>query len=129
VSDRGGSYGYRCFCGLGLGSNVPLQVPAAGADLAGIVAQGLCRTIPNQTTTNAVGYTACGAHQASLTQPADDFLVFCNTFGTHMGETDSAVTSGQKVGGTPVVYMDGHAKFQPIDLGGFLKFICNPLNN
>jgi len=27
------------------------------------------------------------------------------------------------------VYMDGHAKFQPITIGGFLNWICNPLND
>ena len=46
-----------------------------------------------------------------------------------MGVTNAQVQTGGAVGGTPTVYMDGHAKFQPINLGGFLKFICNPLNN
>ncbi|MBM3457830.1 MAG: prepilin-type N-terminal cleavage/methylation domain-containing protein [Armatimonadetes bacterium] len=129
VADRGGSYGYRCFCGFGRPSNVPLEQPAAGADLVGFLQLGICRPIPNLVTNTSIGWTACGASLATLNQPTDDFLVFCNTFGIHHGETDSAVTSGQRVGGTPVVYMDGHAKFQPIDLGGFIKFICNPLTN
>ncbi len=126
-NDSGGSYDYRCYCGLGLGSNVPLEVPAAGADLVTIVRSGYCRTL-GMNPTSMVGWTACGASMASIATPSSDYLAFCNSFGAHHGESDAAVTSGQKIGGTPVVYMDGHAKFAPIDLGGFVKFICDPLN-
>jgi prepilin-type N-terminal cleavage/methylation domain-containing protein len=124
VNNIGGSYGYRCFCGAGKPSNVAPIGPGI-ADLAGFLAQGYCG-VPF---TTSVGWTACGASLASVNRPADDFLVFCNTFGIHAGETDSNVTSGKAIGGTPTVYMDGHAKFQPIDVGGFVKFICDPLNN
>jgi prepilin-type N-terminal cleavage/methylation domain-containing protein len=122
VSGKGGSYGYRCYCGNNKTSNVPLQVPAARADLITIASQ-YCNP------PSSVGWTACGASMASVNTPAEDYLVFCNTFGAHAGETDNNVTSGGKVGGTPTVYMDGHAKFQPIVVGGFISFICNPLNN
>ncbi len=69
VADRGGSYGYRCFCGFGRASNVPLEQPAAGADLVGFLQLGYCRVIPGLVTTTSVGWTACGASLASLNQP------------------------------------------------------------
>lgn len=126
TNNLGGSYGYRCYCLVGAPANVPLTgrgTADIGAVLFGLVPPLNCT--PRGTT--AVGWTACGASQASCTAPADDFLIFCNSFGAHHGERDQDVTSGLKVGGTPTVYMDGHAKFQPIDIGGFIKFICDPL--
>jgi prepilin-type N-terminal cleavage/methylation domain-containing protein len=122
MNKMGGSYGYRCFCGYGRPSNFT-PIGTGHADMVDILAAGYCK-VPF---TTSVGWTACGASMASTARPADHFLVFCNTFGAHAGETDSNVTSGKSVGGTPTVYMDGHAKFQPIDLGGFIKFICDPL--
>lgn len=133
TSGNGGSYGYRCFDVGGLPGNVPVSANNGGAnrtaDLGGLLFTGQCAPVGYAPPASSAFWSACGISQAAISQPADDFLVFCNTFGTHQGEQDSAVTSGQKVGGTPTLYMDGHAKFTPIALGGFLKFICDPLNN
>jgi prepilin-type N-terminal cleavage/methylation domain-containing protein len=135
VNGLGGSYGYRCFDVGGAPGNVPATAMNGGggrtADLGGILFGGQCAAagFPPPSPTNSANWSACGINAAALNRPADDFLVFCNTFGVHQGEQDSAVTSGRSVGGTPTVYMDGHAKFQPINLGGFIKFICDPLNN
>jgi prepilin-type N-terminal cleavage/methylation domain-containing protein len=125
---RGGSYGYRCYCLPGRPSNVPVN-GTGGAELAAVI-YGLAGALRcNPLATTSVGWTACGASQASCNAPADDFLIFCNSFGAHLGERDQDVVAGLKIGGTPVVYMDGHAKFQPINIGGFLQFMCNPLTN
>lgn len=127
--DFDGSYGYRCYDGFGRPGNVP--VGPGGAELAAIIfgLAGPAYTCPQGVQTSSVGWSACGASQASVTRPADDFLIFCNSWGAHYGVSDSAVTAGRAVGGTPVVYMDGHAKFQPIDIGGFMRFICDRLDN
>jgi prepilin-type N-terminal cleavage/methylation domain-containing protein len=126
--DFDGSYGYRCYDGFGRPGNVP--VFSGGAELAGIIF-GLIPgfSCPQGVQTSSRGWSACGASQASITKPAEDMLAFCNSWGAHYGARDSDVTAGRALGGTPVVYMDGHAKFQPIDIGGFMKFICNPLND
>jgi prepilin-type N-terminal cleavage/methylation domain-containing protein len=133
TSGNGGSYGYRCFDFRGVPGNLGVGLnngPAgATADLGGILFTGLCAPYGCPIPSSSANWSACGINQAALTRPADDFLAFCNTFGIHMGEVDSDVTSGRKIGGTPTLYMDGHAKFQPINIGGFLKFICDPLNN
>jgi len=76
-----------------------------------------------------VGWTAYGAAQASASRPADDFLIFCNSWGAHQGVPDGEVTAGRAAGGIPVIYMDGHAKYHPLSIGAFLNFICDPLNN
>jgi len=127
--DFDGSYGYRCYDGFGRPGNVP--VFTGGAELAGIIFGlfGPQFTCPQGVQTSSRGWSACGASQASVTKPAEDFLAFCNSWGAHYGVRDSDVTAGRAIGGTPVVFMDGHAKFQPIDIGGFMKFICNPLND
>jgi prepilin-type N-terminal cleavage/methylation domain-containing protein len=127
--DFHGSYGYRCYDGFGRPGHVP--VGPGGAEFAAIIYAliGPQFTCPQGRQTTSVGWTACGASLASVTKPAEDFLAFCNSFGFHYGVRDQDVTAGRALGGTPVVYMDGHAKFQPIDIGGFLKFICNPLND
>ncbi|MEZ8220161.1 prepilin-type N-terminal cleavage/methylation domain-containing protein [Candidatus Fervidibacteria bacterium JGI MDM2 JNZ-1-D12] len=126
--DYAGSYGYRCYDGFGRPGNVPTY--SGGAELAavifGLVSGVVC---PQGVQTSSVGWSACGASQASITKPAEDMLLFCNSWGAHYGATDADVTAGRATGGTPVTYMDGHAKFQPIDIGGFLRFICNPLND
>ncbi|MFN4179731.1 MAG: type II secretion system protein [Armatimonadota bacterium] len=126
--DYAGSYGYRCYDGFGRPGNVPTYL--GGAELAavifGLISGVVC---PQGVQTSSVGWSACGASQASITKPAEDMLLFCNSWGAHYGATDADVTAGRATGGTPVVYMDGHAKFQPIDIGGFLRFICNPLND
>src|SRR4030095_9127338 len=98
----------------------------ATADLGGILFTNMCAPFGFPRPSSSENWSACGITQAAITRPADDFLAFCNTFGIHMGETDSDVTSGRTIGGTPALYMDGHAKFQPINIGGFLKFICDP---
>jgi hypothetical protein len=124
--DFAGSYGYRCYDGFGRPGYVPTY--QGGAELAavifGLVPGVVC---PQGVQTSSVGWSACGVSQASITKPAEDFLLFCNSWGAHYGATDADVTAGRATGGTPVAYMDGHAKFQPIDIGGFLRFICNPL--
>lgn len=126
--DYAGSYGYRCYDGFGRPGNVPTYT--GGAELAavifGLVPGVVC---PQGVQTSSSGWSACGASQASITKPAEDMLLFCNSWGAHYGATDADVTAGRATGGTPVTYMDGHAKFQPIDIGGFLRFICNPLND
>jgi prepilin-type N-terminal cleavage/methylation domain-containing protein len=127
-NNRGGSYGYRCYCFPGRTSNVPVNGSGA-AELAAIIygAAGALRCTPLATT--SVGWTACGASAASVQRPADDFLVFCNSFGRHQGERDQDVTAGLKNGGIPTVYMDGHAKYRTLAIGDFIKFICDPLDN
>jgi prepilin-type N-terminal cleavage/methylation domain-containing protein len=126
--DFAGSYGYRCYDGFGRPGYVPTY--QGGAELAavifGLVSGVVC---PQGVQTSSVGWSACGVSQASITKPAEDFLLFCNSWGAHYGATDADVTAGRATGGTPVAYMDGHAKFQPIDIGGFLRFICNPLTD
>jgi prepilin-type N-terminal cleavage/methylation domain-containing protein len=133
TNGNGGSYGYRCYDVGGLPGNVPASVNNGGAnraaDLAGFLFTGQCAPLGFPIPASSANWSACGISAAAINRPADDFLAFCNTFGIHYGSTDSQVTGGQAVGGTPVVYMDGHAKFQPIDRGGFVKFICDPLNN
>jgi len=133
LSGRGGSYGYRCYDVGGVPGNVPASAqngrPFATAELGGTLFLGQCASFGYPAPTSSRGWSACGINAAAVTRPADDFLAFCNTFGIHMGERDQEVTSGRRIGGTPTVFMDGHAKFQPINLGGFLKFICDPLNN
>ncbi len=132
VNNRGGSYGYRCYCLPGRPSNVVVNGVGAAelaAVLFGLAPPLTCASLGVPNGGSAVNWTACGAQLASLSAPADDFIVFCNSFGVHYGESDNAVTSGQKIGGTPAVFFDGHAKFVPINIGGFLKFMCNPLNN
>jgi prepilin-type N-terminal cleavage/methylation domain-containing protein len=132
MSGLGGSYGYRCFDVGGVPGNVPVfAMNNAGktADLGGVLFSGQCASVGFPPPTSTAGWSACGISMAAINRPADDFLVFCNTFGIHMGEQDNAVTSGQKVGGTPTMFMDGHAKFTPLPLGGFIKFICDPLFN
>ena len=130
TNNGGGSYGYRCYCIKG----VPGPVVADGtgnpgtAELGGIYATA-CAAYGHPFRGTTVGWTACGTSQASLVAPASDFLIFCNSFGAHQGESDGAVTSGQKTGGTPVVYADGHAKYHPLNVGDFYKFICDPLDN
>jgi prepilin-type N-terminal cleavage/methylation domain-containing protein len=128
TNGKGGSYGYRCYCLPGRPSNVPVN--GAGAAELAIVLYGLAGPALscNPTGTTSVGWTACGASMASVAAPADDFLVFCNSFGVHYGVKDSDVTSGKAIGGTPVAYMDGHASFKPINMGGFIQFMCNPLD-
>jgi prepilin-type N-terminal cleavage/methylation domain-containing protein len=131
TSGNGGSYGYRCFDLAGRPGNIPasLNNGVLTADIGGILWQNQCAPFGFPTPASSANWSACGISAAAINRPADDFLIFCNTFGIHAGESDSAVTSGQRIGGTPTVYMDGHAKFQPITVGGFLKFICDPLNN
>ncbi|MGQ9520823.1 MAG: prepilin-type N-terminal cleavage/methylation domain-containing protein [Candidatus Fervidibacter sp.] len=123
--DYVGSYGYRCYDGFGRPGNVPTY--QGGAELAGVIFGLAGYVCPQGVQTSSVGWSACGAHQATVVKPAEDFLIFCNSFGAHYGATDADVIAGRATGGTPVVYMDGHAKFQPIDAGGFLRFICNSL--
>jgi prepilin-type N-terminal cleavage/methylation domain-containing protein len=129
LNNQGGSYGYRCYCGFRAPSNIT-PITAGGAELAaiifGLIPPFVC---PQGKATTSVGWTACGAAQASVTKPAEDYLIFCNTFGVHQGETDARVTGGLANGGTPTVYMDGHAKYQVIEINGFLRFICNSLND
>lgn len=127
ISNRGGSYAYRCYCGFGRPSNVT-PIALGGAELAGVIF-GLIPPFvcPQGIQTTSVGWTACAASQASVARPAETNLAFCNSFGAHQGETDSNVINSGKIGGTPVVYTDGHAKFQPIERNGFLKFICSRL--
>jgi prepilin-type N-terminal cleavage/methylation domain-containing protein len=135
TNGNGGSYGWRCFDVGSVPGNVPVTANNGGAnrtaDLGGLLFTNACAPygFPTPNPPSSANWSACGISAAALARPADDFMVFCNTFGAHAGETDSAVTSGQKVGGTPTVYMDGHAKFQPINVGGFYKFICDPLYN
>jgi prepilin-type N-terminal cleavage/methylation domain-containing protein len=133
VNNNGGSYGYRCFDVGGLPGNTPASVQNGGAnrtaDLGGLLFTGGCTAVGFPPPTSSANWSACGISAAAINKPADDFLVFCNTFGAHHGETDARVTSGQAIGGTPTVFMDGHAKFTPINLGGFYKFICDPLYN
>jgi prepilin-type N-terminal cleavage/methylation domain-containing protein len=127
MNGRGGSYGYRCYCGFGRPSNIT-PIAAGGAELAAVI-YGLAPPLNCATrATTSVGWTACGASQASVVRPADHFLVFCNTWGAHQGERDSDVTAGRVPGGIPTMYMDGHAQYRPISIGGFLKLICDPLN-
>jgi prepilin-type N-terminal cleavage/methylation domain-containing protein len=134
-NNGGGSYGYRCFDVGGFPGNAGTGPNNGGAgrtaDLGAVLFTGQCTSVgfPPPAPVNSANWSACGISAAAVNRPADDFLAFCNSFGVHMGESDQAVTSGQRIGGTPTVYMDGHAKFQPINLGGFLKFICDPLYN
>jgi prepilin-type N-terminal cleavage/methylation domain-containing protein len=125
----GGSYAYRCYCGFGQPSNVA-PIAKGGAELAGVI-YGLLPplTCAGTKAKTSVGWTACGASQASANQPAEDFLVFCNSWGAHQGAQDSEVTAGRASGGIPVIYMDGHAKYHSLSIGAFLDFICNPLTN
>lgn len=129
VSGGGGSYLYRCYCLPGARSNVPVN--GVGAAELAIVIYGLAGpTLScNPTATTSVGWTACGATQASINTPASDFVAVCNSFGTHQGVSDGGVIGGGQLGGTPGVFFDGHAKYLVIEQNGFLKFICNPLDN
>lgn len=128
--DYTGSYGYRCYDGLMRPGNVSPIL--RGVDVFAAIIFGLYAptfVCPQGIQTSSVGWTACGASLASVTKPAEDMLIICYSYGAHYGASNAAVTSGRAIGGTPTVFMDGHAKFQPIDVGGFVNFICNPLND
>ncbi|HIE50459.1 MAG TPA: prepilin-type N-terminal cleavage/methylation domain-containing protein [Armatimonadetes bacterium] len=114
-ADTAGSYGYRCY-------------DPSYNDLAAILIAGYCQPF-GYTAADIHRFTACGQPMSRFTQPASDFIIFCNSFGAHYGVSDSQVTSGRAVGGTPTVYADGHAKFHVLDVGGFLRFICDPIDN
>ena len=135
TNNNGGSYGYRCFDVGGAPGNSPASAQNgagnAAADLAQILFGNLCAPLgyPRPNPPSSANWSACGISAAAVNRPADDFLAFCNSFGVHYGAKDADVTAGRAIGGTPTVYMDGHAKFQPIEMNGFLKFICDPLNN
>ncbi len=128
--DYTGSYAYRCYDGLGLPGNVSPIL--RGIDVFAALIFGLYAptfVCPQGPQTSSVGWTACGAALASVAKPAEDWLIICYSWGAHYGASNPDVTSGRATGGTPVVYMDGHAKFQPIKIGGFVDFICNPLKD
>lgn len=60
--------------------------------------------------------------EASLQMPTSYPLLFCGSHWTralnaHSGVSDGAFFSGRGVGGTNIVYADGHAKWEAFDLG------------
>jgi len=126
--DWTGSYAYHCYDGLGLPGNVTPIL--RGIDVFAAIIFGLYAPVfvcPQGIQTSSAKWSACGLPLASVTKPAEDWLIICYSWGAHQGVSNTAVTSGQQIGGTPTVYMDGHAKFQPLRIGGFVEFICNPL--
>ncbi|GBC94953.1 hypothetical protein HRbin16_00739 [bacterium HR16] len=128
--DYSGSYAYRCYDGFGLPGNVS-PILRGGSVFAAVIF-GLYPPpyrCPQGIQTSSVGWSACGTSLASVTKPAEDMLIVCNSWGMHYGAKNQDVVEGRAIGGTPTVYMDGHAKFQPITIGGFLNWICNPLND
>lgn len=128
--DYSGSYAYRCYCGYRMPSNVSPIL--RGGDVFAALIFGFyapTHVCPQGFQSSSVGWTACGASLASVSRPAENWLIICYSWGAHYGSSNTDVVAGRAIGGTPAVFMDGHAKFQPISIGGFVNFICNPLTD
>jgi len=127
TSGRAGSYGYRCYDLAGVPGNVPVWANngQGTSPLGEALWGGLCGPPPP----TSAAWSACGISAAALTNPADDVLIYCRSWGIHTGVADRDVLYGGLIGGTPVLFLDGHAKYRPMDSGAFTRTLCNSLTN
>jgi prepilin-type N-terminal cleavage/methylation domain-containing protein len=130
VLNEYGSYGYA-YGGIGPMSNMsprptPLElfVRFVGPILG-----------PPYNTGNPQDYYIAGQALAAVGQPADSLIAFCNSYGAHLGVTDSDVVpavfggNGRNLNGaTLAVMVDGHAKFKQGTFFDLVRFAMAPLH-
>lgn len=124
-----GSYGY-VFGGVGMvpspsWSRIPLEqfVRLAGPVLG----------LPSPYNTgNPQDYYIAGQPLAACGSPSTSILAFCDSYGAHMGITDTQVLpaelGGQGLtGATIAVFADGHAKYKSGQFIDLVKMVLSPL--
>ncbi|NUQ69611.1 MAG: DUF1559 domain-containing protein [Chthonomonadales bacterium] len=129
-----GSYGYA-FGGVGpvpspRYDRIPLElfVRLAALNMPPLNVLG-----PEYKTNNPQAYYIAGQAQAACNTPAESIIAFCNSYGAHMGVTDSQVVSppyglGTSSGATLAVMVDGHAKYKSGHFIELVKLIMHPMN-
>ena len=127
VPNGSGSYGYRCHDLAHTDGNIGRQgmAGAGTTPLGKILWDGQCGGIP----TTSAGWSACGLHAGSITEPSSSYLVFCASVGRHQGNDDPSVLAGLALGGSTLLMADGRVSYVKLDLSGLVKRTCRRLTN
>lgn len=87
------------------------------------------------TSGNPQDYCLAGQSMSSIRDPASVTAVFCNSYSAHYGypkEDVLPVEFGGNGKNRPVasllLFADGHVKFRPVNIRGFLEYVLEPLH-